>query len=227
MNSTAAAIITPAQPVKPVSSLLKSDSEAVDRAREEQLNGVWSSVIKSVSSGEGRTITVDVHEDEDMQQILTRLRMLVIFMNRSDGAVSATITPSFLKDTYPAMLSLVKNFEKSGIDWKPDGPRSVAVGQAKHRFVSVDMPVADKSSAPNSLVEVVNAHRVDAGWYEQRVRPRTSALGLTVVMFGTPDISDSDYSRSIYKRERALNLSGRPRGVHIDRHFDWSNTAVV
>jgi hypothetical protein len=123
----------------------------------------------------------------------------------------------------------VKGFNRAGAgdEWKPDGPRAIRLGGARHLFVSVDMPVADRSPSPDTMLEIVAAHRIDAGWYDQRVRPRASSLGLTTVMFGVPDISGSVYAHSIFKRERARNLSGRPGGVHFSRQLDWAATAAV
>ena len=127
------------------------------------------------------------------------------------------------------MLALVKGFQSSGAseDWRPDGPRSIRMGNAKHLFVSVDMPVADRSPLPDTLIEIVAAHRINTDWYDQRVGPRVSSTGLTTVMFGVPNSPGSDYVNSIFKRERTKNLSGRPGGTHFSRQTNWSATAAV
>jgi hypothetical protein len=200
------------------------------------LNDAWAHIAERVTNrsaansaansaeGSSTIITVDLASGESAQEFSTRLRMLLLFMNREEGSVSATVSPSFKDDTYPAMLALVKGFQTSGAseDWRPDGPRSIRMGKAKHLFVSVDMPVADRSPSPDTLIEIVAAHRIDASWYDQRVAPRASAAGLTTVMFGVPSASDS-----VFKRERARNLAGRPGGVHFSRQSNWSATAAV
>jgi hypothetical protein len=236
MSPTATAIVTPDSPTKPATF---GSGVPVKAERDSgALNTAWARIVQSVTNraGNGSTaITVDLEQGESAQEFSTRLRMLILFMNRVSGSVSATVSPSFQNDTYPAMLALVKGFEVSGAseDWRPDGPRSIRVGNARHLFVSVDMPVADRSPSPDTLIEIIAAHRISASWYDQRVRPRASSAGLTTVLFGVPPTAgihatpDSLYASSIFKRERAKNLSGRPGGIHFSRQLNWSATAAV
>ena len=254
MSQTAGAIATPERPSKlgsPTPELGAPDtglagSGTQDRGlRDNGLNAAWMKIVESVTDRADRAgreatiITVDLAQGESAQEFSTRLRMLVLFMNRETGSVSATVSPSFQNDTYPAMLALVDGFHRSGAsgEWRPDGPRAIRVGKARHLFVSVDMPVADRSPSPDTLLEVVAAHRIDAAWYDQRVLPRVSSAGsgLTTVMFGVPGVSSnhgSIFASSIFERERARNLSGRASsgnatGVHFSRQSDWTATAAV
>jgi hypothetical protein len=227
MSPTVTAIVTPDAPSELVS--LSSEPESGDGVG---LNTAWAQIVQSVTNRAGRgslTITVDLEPGESAQEFSTRLRLLILVMNRDEGSVSATVSPSFRDDTYPAMLALVKALEGSGAgdDWHPVGPRSIRMGKAKHLFVSVDIPVADRSASPDTLIEIVAAHRIDASWYDQRVFPRTSATGLTTVMFGVPNNPRSEYADSIFKRERTKNLSGRTGGIHFSRQLNWPATAVV
>ena len=210
-----------------------SEASAKSVSLVDELNTAWTHIVQSVtnraSRSESNVITVDLAPDESAQELSTRLRMLLLVMNRAGGSVSATVSPSFKGDTYPAMLALVRGFESSGAsdDWRPDGPRSIRMGNAKHLFVSVDMPVADRSPSPDALIEIVAAHRISSEWYDQRVSPRASSAGLTTVMFGVPNAPGSEYANSIFKRERTKNLSGRPGGIHFSRQTNWSATAAV
>jgi len=237
MSPTATAISTPESPlnltgVAPASPVAITPS-APAMAVPDDLNTAWTHIVQSVtnrsSHGESRVITVDLAKGESAQDFSTRLRMLLLFMNRDEGSVSATVSPSFKNDTYPAMLALVKGFQNSGAseNWRPDGPRSIRMGNAKHLFVSVDMPVADRSASPDTLIEIVAAHRISTDWYDQRVSPRVSSKGLTTVLFGVPNSPGSEYANSIFKRERTKNLSGRPGGIHFSRQLNWSATAAV
>jgi hypothetical protein len=250
MSPTAAPEFTPITPVTPeILSVpdpvfLSTGDSGRDVARtrtsasENGLNAALTQIVQSVTNRDShgaKTITIDLEQGESAQDFSTRLRMLVMFMNRDVGSVSATVSPSFKDDTYPAMLALVQVFQRSGAseDWRPDGPRSIRMGNARHLFVSVDMPVADRSPSPDTLIEIVAAHRISASWYDQRVRPRAASSGLTTVMFGVPYASgirsgsDSEYADSVFKRERSENLSGRPGGIHFSRQFNWSATAAV
>ena len=234
MNQAAGAIATPDRP-------LKLDPPALEYRLPDGglsnggLNAAWTRIAQSVTDRETTTITVDLAEGESAREFSTRLQMLLLFMNRERGSVSATVSPSFQDDTYPAMLALVNGFHRSGAggDWRPDGPRAIRVGRARHLFVSVDMPVADRSPSPDTLLEIVAAHRIDASWYDRRVRPRASSPGLTTVMFGVPEVPRIHVNHgSIFELERARNLSGRPNsgsatGVHFSRRSDWVATTAV
>ena len=195
----------------------------------------WAEVVlsnvsdhESTKSGD-RIITIDLTSDESIVEISTRLRLLFLFINRADFSNSATVAPSFAQDTYPAMLGLVKALEGSGLgeDWFPDGARSIRMGKAKHLFVSVDMPIADRSPSPDTFLEIIQSHQIDASWYDQCVYPRASDPGLTTVMFGIPDRSRPQYATSIFNRERLKNLSGRPGGKHFFSQLGCSVSAAV
>lgn len=252
MSPTATVIATPEDSVKPVSTENPTSSgvfgdagsvssEAVasglsETVASDGLNTAWAQIVQSVTNrgvssaiGGSRVITVDLAQGESAQEFSTRLRMLLLFMNRDEGAVSATVSPSFRDDTYPAMLALVKGFQNSGAsdDWRPDGSRSIRMGNARHLFVSVDTPVADRSPLPDTLIEIVAAHRISTSWYDQRVGPRASSSGLTTVMFGVPNSPGSEYASSIFKRERSKNLAGRSGGIHFSRQMNWPATAAV
>lgn len=240
MSPTATAIVTPSsvpsiedyEGVRAVSSASITSDSSQSRTLD-GLNTAWTHIVQSVTNraghSESNVITVDLAQGESAQEFSTRLRMLLLVMNRAGGSVSATVSPSFKDDTYPAMLALVKGFQSSGASesWRPDGPRSIRMGNAKHLFVSVDMPVADRSPSPDTLIEIVAAHRISSEWYDQRVGPRASSAGLTTVMFGVPNAPGSEYANSIFKRERTKNLSGRPGGIHFSRQTNWSATAAV
>ena len=200
-----------------------------------QNRDAWAEVIlsnvsdhESTESG-ARIITIDLTVDESFLEISTRLRLLFLFINRAEFSNSATVAPSFTQDTYPAMLALVKALESAGMgeDWSPDGARSIRIGKTKHLFISVDMPITDRSPSPDKFLEIIQSHQIDVSWYDQCVYPRASAPGLTTVMFGVPDNSDPQYSTSIFKRERLRNLSGRPGGTHFFSQPRCSVSAAV
>jgi hypothetical protein len=241
MSPAATAIMTPenrfgssvVSNLTPSHTNVMSEPNGVGSTVDAYLNTAWAQIVESVTNrgrnGESQVITVDLSEGESVQDFSTRLRMLLLFMNRDSGSVSVTVSPFFRGDTYPAMLALVKGFHRSGTTeyWRPDGPRSIRMGNAKHLFVSVDMPVADRSPLPDTLIEIVAAHRVNSGWYDQRVSPRISSIGMTTVMFGVPNSPGSEYANSIFKRERTKNLLGRSGGIHFSRQLNWSATAAI
>ena len=226
-----------------VPEIIRTDSSWASRLIPQVSSGMasshnrdaWAGVVlsnvgddHSAESG-ARIITIDLTSDESIVEISARLRLLFMFMNRAQVSNSATVAPSFTQDTYPAMLALVKALESAGMgeDWSPDGARSIRIGKTKHLFVSVDMPIKDRSPSPDKFLEIIQSHQIDVSWYDQCVYPRASAPGLTTVMFGVPDNSDPQYSTSIFKRERLRNLSGRPGGTHFFSQPRCSVSAAV
>ena len=223
--------------------IIRADSSWVSRLIPQVSSGTasshnrdaWAEVVlsnvgddHSAETG-ARIITIDLTSDESIVEISARLRLLFMFMNRAQVSNSATVAPFFKRDTYPAMLALVQALEGAGLgeDWSPYGARSIRMGRTKHLFVSIDMPIADRSSSPDTFLEIIQSHQIDASWYDQCVYPRASASELTTVMFGVPDNSDPQYSTSIFKRERLRNLSGRPGGTHFFSQPRCSVSAAV
>ncbi len=231
MGQSAGAVIVPDPLLGPAETQRFLDFELCDTG----LNAVWRRTVESVVNREGATITVDLETGQSTQEFSTRLRMFLLFMNRHSNCVSTTISPTFIDHTYPAMLALVNGFNDAGAinGWRPDGPRTVAVGKAKHLFVSVDMPIRTPGPAPDILVEIVAAHRISASWYRQRVLPLVGSIGLTKIMLGIPELSTASgdrvliQERSIFHTEREKNLSGRPGGVHFSRRLRQTAPTIV
>jgi hypothetical protein len=111
--------------------------------------------------------------------------MFLLMSGRWSGGVSATVSQHFSEQTYLALLDLVGALNDSGAAdlWKPDGSRSVMVRQARHVFVSVDMPVVEKSMRPDRLLEIVASDEISEEWYRTRVAPRLSPRSPVVRVF--------------------------------------------
>ena len=171
-------------------------------------------LLKSVTAREGATFTVDVRDAAAVTDLITGLRSWLLVVGAGAGVASATVSPTFLRETYPAMLALVRELERSGATWRPSGPRTVQVGEAKHVFVSRDRPIAGKTPNPDGIIEVVGAHHIDRDWFYERVSPRCQVPGLTRVFYGQPGVSGS-----IYEEVRAESVGVAERGGP-QRHFD-------
>ncbi len=171
-------------------------------------------LLKSITAREGATFTVDVQDAAAVTDLISGLRSWLLVVGAGTGIASATVSPTFLGETFPAMLSLVRELERSGATWRPNGPRTVQVGEAKHVFVSRDRPVAGRTPNPDGVIEVVHAHRVDRDWFHERVVPRCQAPGLTRVFYGQPG-----FPGSIYEEVRNENLGFAEPG-EPQRHFD-------
>ena len=199
------------------------------------LNDVCRKILDSTLGRKGLTITVEVDAQQNVQDILTRMRILSLLTNQNSKSVSVTVSPSFRFDTYPSMLSLVREFNRvgAGDDWSPGSSRSICVGQATHLFVSVDMPIVGYSPLPDTAIEIVNAHFISKSWYDERVRPRVISNGLTKIFFGSKQHSMKCFGRphegeiSIFDAERNKNISGRPDGLHLSDEIEWDAVAAV
>ncbi len=172
-------------------------------------------VLRSVVSGAGLTFAVDAPDAAAVTRLVTPLRTWLLVMRQGTGGTSATVSPSFTGETYPAMLALVSSLSDAGLAdaWRPDGARTVRLERAAHIFVSADLPVPERAPAPDSLLEVVEAHRIGADWYAARVGPRARSPGLTKVYYGLPGATGSAYEAA---RRDAISAEA---GDGIRRHF--------
>ncbi|GEM_PF-1343527 len=180
-------------------------------------------VLQAVVSGQGGTFTVDAPDAATVTRVATPIRLWLLLMRLYSGGVSATVSPSFFGDTYPAMLGLIYALGKAdlGDAWRPDGVRTVRLEQAAHIFVSADRPVIEPPGAPgpDTLLEVTGAHTLGLDWYMDRVAPRATSPGLTRVFYGLPGARGSAYEHMRHRRPGDAAQPG-PR-----RHFSLLDAA--
>ncbi len=144
------------------------------------------------------TFTIEADSVSSITGFASPIRLFLLMSGRSTGGVSAAVSPHFAEETYPAMLDLVARLDGSGASelWRPDGARTVALGDARQMFISADMPVAERSVSPDRLLEVVAAHRVPASWYRARVAPRLSSTSMVRVFYGLRGFAGSVFEEA-------------------------------
>lgn len=142
------------------------------------------------------TFTVETGSSSAATEFASPLRLFLLMSGKALGGVSATVSPHFSEQTYPALLDLVSRLDGSGASalWRPDGARTVALGEARQLFISADMPVVEKSPKPDRLLEIVSADAVSAEWYRTRVAPRLSADSLVKVFYGRRGVDGSAFA---------------------------------
>jgi hypothetical protein len=162
-------------------------------------------------NGQGTVFTVDAPDTASTTAAMSGLRTLILAMRMTAGSVSATVAPSFYADTFPAMAAMVRALEHAGLGgaWAPEGVRSLRLDKSCHVFISADRPSKDPTPAPDTLLEVADAHRIPADWYLSRVAPRVRDLRLTKVFFGLPGFTGSAYE---YVREAQHSARAGPGG---------------
>ena len=172
------------------------------------------SLMKSLLDRDGATYTVDTASAAEVNRLSTPLRTFLLFLGAGNGGVSVTVSPSFLHHSYPAILDLVQELNESGMGdgWRPEGERTVRVGEALHMFISADSPLKSRTEAPDTLLEVPGAHLIEPHWFESRVAPRSGAAGLVRVLYGLPGRG------GIYDRFRRRNMVAGTGGGP-QRHF--------
>ena len=156
-------------------------------------------ILQSALSSEGGSFVVRCRSTRRATEFATPMRSLLLALNSGFGGISATVSPALLLHTYPAMDALVNELEGSGAGelWQPIGERSLAIGDAKHIFVSVDTPVIDSAhnSIPTVLVEVVGAHMISAEWFENVVTTRCKDSSTTFVFYGQHGFAGSIFEQ--------------------------------
>ncbi len=150
-------------------------------------------ITSALMSRTAATFTIDVESSRAATEFASPLRLFLLMFGKASGGVAAAVAPHFSEETYPALLDLVSRLDGSGASelWRPDGARTVALGEARQMFISADMPVAEKSQKPDRLLEVVSADAISAEWYRARVAPRLSGNSLVKVFYGRRGVDGS------------------------------------
>lgn len=157
-------------------------------------------IMQKAMSRERGSFAVKSRSVSHATDFATPVRSMLLTLASGFGGISVTISPSLNLNTWPAMDALVAALEESGAGelWQPVGERSIAIGAARHLFVSVDNPIRDDSTSvfPDLLVEVVGAHLIDPDWFDRIVAPRCRDEGLTFVFYGQAGFEGSLFERA-------------------------------
>lgn len=157
-------------------------------------------IMQSAVSDDRESFAVKCRSVRQATDFATPMRSMMLTLTSAFGGISATVSPSLNLNTWPAMDQLVSALENAGAGelWQPIGERSIAVGAARHVFVSVDNPIRDDSTRvfPNLLIEVVGAHMIDPDWFDRTVAPRCQDESLTFVFYGQAGFVGSLFDRA-------------------------------
>lgn len=157
-------------------------------------------IMQSAVSHDRESFAVKCRSVRDATDFATPMRSMMLTLTSAFGGISATVSPSLNLNTWPAMDMLVSALEAAGAGdlWQPVGERSIAVGAARHVFVSVDNPIRDDSTRvfPNLLIEVMGAHIIDPEWFDRIVGPRCQDEALTFVFYGQAGFAGSLFDRA-------------------------------
>ena len=153
-------------------------------------------LMSALLSRSPATFTIESSSAHAVTEFASPLRLFLLMAGRASGGVSATVAPHFSEETYPALLDLVGRLNGSGASdlWRPDGARTLAVGNARHMFISADMPVIERSVRPDRLLEVIAAHSIQADWYRSRVAPRLVSDSMVRVFYGRRGVAGSAFA---------------------------------
>ena len=175
--------------------LTRAESEFIEDRDE-----LGQRIMQSAVSDDRETFAVKCRSVRHATDFATPMRSMMLTLSSAFGGISATVSPSLNLNTWPAMDQLVSALEEAGAGelWQPVGERSIAVGAARHVFVSVDNPIRDDSARvyPNLLIEVVGAHMIDPEWFDRVVAPRCEDEALTFVFYGQTGFAGSLFDRA-------------------------------
>ena len=175
-------------------------------------------VVAALLENRPATFVIEAAHAHEVNRFASPLRMFLLMSGKWSGGVSATVAPHFSEQTYPALLDLVGALNDSGAAdlWEPDGARSVKVGKARHVFVSVDMPVIEKSLRPDRLLEFVSSDEIADEWYRTRVAPRLSNGAPVVrVFYGKSGVRGSVFASAEAEAIAEEALTGERRRFSI------------
>ena len=174
-------------------------------------------IMSALMRREAATFTIEVDSASRVREFASPLRMFLLVSGREAGGVSVTVAPHFAEQTYPAMVDLVGRLDGAGASdlWRPDGARSVALGEARQMFISADMPLAERSPRPDRLVEVVSADSLPAEWYRTRVAPRLAGRSPVRVFYGLQGASGSAFAEADAEAMAEEAITGELRRFSI------------
>lgn len=182
---------------------IDAELEKLTRAKSEFINDrdeLGQRIMQSAVSSEREIFAVQCRSVRHATDFATPMRSMLLTLSSAFGGISATVSPSLNLNTWPAMDQLVSALEKAGAGefWQPVGERSIAVGAARHVFVSIDNPIRDDSTRvfPNLLIEVVGAHMIDPEWFDRIVAPRCQDEALTFAFYGQAGFAGSLFARA-------------------------------
>lgn len=169
-------------------------------------------IVKSLINKNPMNLTVSVSNLSQLYSIQAQLRLAVILLSRLTGGISATITPSFKKTTYPIMFSLINGLREAGLESELSSKYgyTVEVSRAVYAFFSMDKILSSDRYNPDFFLEVFNAHMISPECYEKFESLSNPNSSLTRVFFGLDGHHDS-----LFELEKTHNLNGRLGGVHI------------
>ncbi len=178
-----------------LSMLTNPDAEFI--AHKEELG---QRIMQSAMSHERESFAVKSRSVSHATDFATPVRSMLLTLSSGFGGINVTISPSLNLNTWPAMDALVAALDEAGAGelWQPIGERSIAIGAARHLFVSVDNPIRDDATVvfPNILVEVVGAHLIEPSWFDRIVAPRCRDEALTFVFYGQAGFEGSLFDRA-------------------------------
>jgi hypothetical protein len=179
-------------------------------------------VMAALLQNKPATFVIEAEHSHEINRFASPLRMFLLMSGRLSGGVSATVAPHFSEQTYPALLDLVGalNDSGAGVLWKPDGARSVMVGNARHVFVSVDMPVIEKSPRPDRLLEMVASDEIADEWYRSRVAPRLNAESMVRVFYGMSGSAGSAFAAAEAEAIAEEAMTGERRRFSMSGEVD-------
>lgn len=154
----------------------------------------------SAIGAEPHSFAVGCRSTARATRFATPMRNMLLTLGCGFESTSATISPSLLIHTFPAMEAMVRSLDESDtyLPWQPDGERSIKLGGAKHLFISYDMPMPDdaRGCTPDTLLEIVGAHLIPAQWFDQVVAPKCDMDSLTIAYYGMAGIEGSLFERA-------------------------------
>ncbi len=202
-GATTAPIESARTSVLPTDFNIDAELDMLTRAKPEFIGDrdeLGQRIMQSAVSDDGESFAVKCRAVSLATDFATPMRSMLLTLSSAFGGISVTVSPSLNLNTWPAMDQLVSALEEAGAGelWQPVGERSIAVGAARHVFVSVDNPIRDDSTRvfPNMLIEVVGAHMIDPDWFDRIVAPRCLDESLTFVFYGQAGFPGSLFERA-------------------------------
>ncbi|MEN8615353.1 hypothetical protein ABFB09_08800 [Dehalogenimonas sp. THU2] len=185
---------------------------------------IFSSVVRSVTSGAGLTFTVEIARQGGKNELSAALEIYLAAAYGLGSEVNIVkCAPTFTPQARISLRRLIDRLNERGFrgHYTFEGGHTVRVFGARVVFLSADPEANVVGNTAHLLLEADEAQDIDADKFDRDFRPMAAVGNATTVLYGTPWDGGSLLEET---KRRNLELE-RVDGVKRHFRFDWREVA--
>jgi hypothetical protein len=182
---------------------------------------IASAILRSVRAGQGHSLSVMVARQGGKNEVSAQVEFVLLLAFARKGGTIIKTAPTLHPQLEVSRRRLLDCFRRAGLEDKLSiaGPH-MSLLNSSITFLSGHPDANVVGHTASLLLEVDEAHEMDADNFERDFRPMVLATGATTVFYGTAWEPDS-----LLERVKADNLA-LEREDGLCRHFEYDYVAV-